>query len=397
MGLINIKDYITGLQCTWVKRCHQHGADNWRNDLLRLCYGNPFIVNTSIVSKDRNPILFNIATSYERFYFDFHSIGNNYLKAYIFKNKSFVRGANDGGLLCEKFFGRNVAFATLSKIAKIRLEDLLIRDRVKSLDEVNEDLGLNLTLVTYMRLTEAITHYLSTKAKLPNTLPVGIVPFMTTFNKGSNKLRKVLAVKNISSLNIENMTSVVSFRNITNTEIIELKFLKANLGFWNFTGQQNSVREFIYKFYNNQLGLNTRVAHFVRGHNRGCTLCQLKNINPLPDETFKHLFFDCDTVASLHKRLIEKYFSSLRNMNEQQQRQFWFNGIFENKANLFVTFAIFAFQFLIWKLKLRKEILNFSTMEQNWLYTLDVTHRLSNKIREAVLLINFDIRRCWHG
>jgi hypothetical protein len=84
-------------------------------------------------------------------------------------------------------------------------------------------------------------------------------------------------------------------------------------------------------------------------------------------------------------------------MNEQQQRQFWFNGIFENKAILFVTFAIFAFQFLIWKLKLRKEILNFSTMEQNWLYTLDVTHRLSNKIREAVLLINFDIRRRWHG
>ncbi len=35
------------------------------------------------------------------------------------------------------------------------------------MDEVNEDLGLNLTLVTYMRLTEAITHYLSTKAKLP--------------------------------------------------------------------------------------------------------------------------------------------------------------------------------------------------------------------------------------
>ncbi len=182
-------DYITGLQCTWVKRCHQHGADNWRNDILRLCYGNPFILNTNIVNKERNPILFNIAASYEKLYIDYHEIGNNYLKAYIFKNKLFIRGANDNGLLCENFFGRNATFLTLSKIAKIRLEDLLIRDRVKSLDEINEDLGLNLTLVIYMRLSEAITHHLSTKNKLPNTLPVGILPFMTTFNKGSNKLR----------------------------------------------------------------------------------------------------------------------------------------------------------------------------------------------------------------
>jgi hypothetical protein len=87
-------------------------------------------------------------------------------------------------------------------------------------------------------------------------------------------------------------------------------------------------------------------------------------------------------------------------MNDQQQKQFWFNGIFENKTNLFVTFAIFAFQFLIWKLR-KTEKGNFKLFYHGTklaIYSRHyLTHRLSNKIREAVLLINFDICRRWHG
>ena len=70
---------------------------------------------------------------------------------------------------------------------------------------------------------------------------------------------------------------------------------------------------------------------------------------------------------------------------------------YNDRINLFVTFAILSLQYQIWRMKLKKEILQFSTLEQNWLHTLDVTYRLSSKIREAVLLINFDIRRRWHG
>jgi hypothetical protein len=84
-------------------------------------------------------------------------------------------------------------------------------------------------------------------------------------------------------------------------------------------------------------------------------------------------------------------------LGKADKKRFWFFGIYDDRINLFVTFATITFQYQIWRMKLKKEISHFSTLEQDWLYMLDVTYRLSSEIREAILLINFDISRRWHG
>jgi hypothetical protein len=94
---------------------------------------------------------------------------------------------------------------------------------------------------------------------------------------------------------------------------------------------------------------------------------------------------------------VQKYFSRINTLGEAEKIKFWFFGMHDDRINLFVTFAILTFQYQIWRMKLKKEITHFSTLEQDWLHMLDVSYRLSSKIREAVLLINFDIRRRWHG
>jgi hypothetical protein len=152
MGLINLNEFVTALQCTWIKRIHFHGADTWRFDLLQLCNGNPFLLNTSLVSKREHPIIFNIAKSFEAFSKKYYCTGKNYLRAFILCNPIFVRGRGDHSLLCKRFFGENLPNQILEKIAKLRLEDLLMRGSIKSLAQINTDLGLDLTLVTYMRL-----------------------------------------------------------------------------------------------------------------------------------------------------------------------------------------------------------------------------------------------------
>jgi hypothetical protein len=276
MGLVNIKDFITGLQSMWIKRCHQHGADNWRNDLLTLCYGNPFIFCPDMVSQNRHPILYNLSVSYERFSTEFYEIGKNFMKAYIFKNKMFKRGNRDDNILCENFFGRQNNYQYFAKIAKIRLEDLLIGRNMRSLDEINENLGVEFTLAIYMRLSGAVHFFLEKKENVQQNIPVGILPYLTSFKKGSQKIRKVLLTKNTESVKLEQLNSVTTFNSLTGIGNIEQSFLKNIWGFWNFSGQQNTVREFIYKFYNNLLGINTRVSHFVAGHNRGCTFCTVR-------------------------------------------------------------------------------------------------------------------------
>jgi hypothetical protein len=236
MGLINLKDFITGLQSTWVKRCHQHGADNWRNDLLTLCYGNPFILSSEMVNQNRHPIIHNIALSYECFSAEYHHIGKNYMKAYIFKNKLFKRGNRDNNLLCENFFGRNNDFQYFTKIARIRLEDLLIGRQMKSLDEINDSLDVNFTLAIYMRLSGAVHFFLEKKINDIPSIPVGILQFVTSYSKGSQKIRRVLVAKNVESIKIENVNTVVSFSEITGTGGIEPNLLKNIWSFWNFSG-----------------------------------------------------------------------------------------------------------------------------------------------------------------
>ncbi len=151
-----------------------------------------------MVSQNRHPIIYNIALSYERFSSEYYNIGKNYMKAYIFKNKLFKRGNRDNNVLCENFFGRNNDFQ-YAKIARIRLEDLLIGRQMKSLDEINNSLDVNFTLAIYMRLSGAVHFFLEKKINDPPCIPVGNLQFVTSYSKGSQKIRRVLVAKNVES------------------------------------------------------------------------------------------------------------------------------------------------------------------------------------------------------
>jgi hypothetical protein len=47
------------------------------------------------------------------------------------------------------------------------------------------------------------------------------------------------------------------------------------------------------------LGINTRVAHFVKNHPKTCTFCDLTKKNEDTRETFLHLFFECSIVENV--------------------------------------------------------------------------------------------------
>ncbi len=114
-------------------------------------------------------------------------------------------------------------------------------------------------------------------------VPIGIGTFLLSFEKGSRKIRKALSAFT-NKPDLEKINSVVPFHNISNVGEIVLTTICSTISFWNFTGQKNTIREFAYKFMYNQLGLNTRVSHFVRNHSRNCSLCTLRNDNVMSDE-----------------------------------------------------------------------------------------------------------------
>ncbi len=73
------------------------------------------------------------------------------------------------------------------KIAKITVADLYSRGNLKSLDAISEEFGINLTLVSYLRLSEAMTFLVSKKENIPPAIPIGAKALSLSFEKGSQK------------------------------------------------------------------------------------------------------------------------------------------------------------------------------------------------------------------
>ena len=58
------------------------------------------------------------------------------------------------------------------------------------------------------------------------------------------------------------MTQIKTFLKLTNSENISHSRLKSLIGGWDNSFLPGKIRTFLFKFYNNILGLNSRVAKF---------------------------------------------------------------------------------------------------------------------------------------
>jgi hypothetical protein len=125
LGLIKVSEFITSLQCAWVKRVTQHWGDNWRYDLKLKCYGNPLIADATTFDQNENPILYNLCKSFGMFRTAFTQKDDNYKKALILRNPFFRRGRGDAGILCENFFGTRNNLEQNKILAKLKYEDFL--------------------------------------------------------------------------------------------------------------------------------------------------------------------------------------------------------------------------------------------------------------------------------
>jgi hypothetical protein len=147
-------------------------------------------------------------------------------------------------------------------------------------------------------------------------------------------------------------------------------------------------------FYYQNLGLNTRLSHFVINQSRGCNFCQ-GILDPVPDETFLHLFFDCPVTSSWHKKFMEKYITRLDNLTRDQKLQLFFFGLLPNgtRDNHFLAVAVILFQFCIWEEKLRKKKPSFHTIENLYLESLRTIVHCNKKIRDSAELLNIPLCR----
>jgi hypothetical protein len=88
--------------------------------------------------------------------------------------------------------------------------------------------------------------------------------------------------------------------------VINAEQSKALNGIWTNNIFSNQEKTFFFKLYNNTLGYNMAVAHFVRGHSPNCTFCDMLRIQEQHPENALHLFFDCECVSSIIDLLFQR-------------------------------------------------------------------------------------------
>ena len=60
------------------------------------------------------------------------------------------------------------------------------------------------------------------------------------------------------------MPQVKTFLGLTETENIEIIWIKNMMGAWNYSFLPSKIRTFLFKFYDKILGLNSRVANSTK-------------------------------------------------------------------------------------------------------------------------------------
>ena len=390
MGLINIAEFLTAQHIMWFKRAAQSTRDNWRVDLCRLGYGNPFTVSHLELVQKQHPVLFGLCASFDTFRTAYCEIENNYKHAFILNNMIFRRGVDDDRPLNSSFFGGKDN-ADLINIAKIRYWDCWAGSKFVSRLALNSKFHCNISEAVFFRLRSALTIFKNRKknsAMLGESMPIG--NFLRSFKKGSIHCRKILQKNTNCNVCLTKSDAIITFFDLLSVQLPEVSDLENVSKLWCKTALPNSFREFLFKFFNNRLGLNVRTHHFG-GDTRYCTFCLIDN-NPTTDETFEHLFFSCPVVKHVHCRIMS---TALGLENNDDKKIFWFGFPTGQLKNTFYCLFFLSIQYFIWRAKLCNKLPDINYIFGETVQLLDKLSKLNYKVFVEKDNFNCILSRSW--
>ena len=379
LGLIKISDFITGLQAKWVKIALLDPWDNWRYDLAHMSGSDFYKVACSVPDRVKHPIYFNLMSSFAKFFVFFHMLNDNFTKMPIYENPLIKRSRDDPRFIDANLLGIDNNPQVVSKIRKATFVDFCINGRMRSLHEMNLKLETDLSLITYIRIGQALTFF-NSKIKAnrkTNGLATSLLFFVKKSEKGSKKFRKIVTEGGLKDKKVEELPAVVSFYNLVQMVRPDVKLINQLHCMWSCNFFSIRIREFAFKFFNNSLGLNTRISNFVENIDRSCSLCIAGSVSPPCEESFRHLFFYCSVTSAIQNAFLQRYFIGLseRLVNEDDKKKLWFE--FRDKDdlsyNLLLSTTICIFQSTIWEFKLKRKAPSFTSFMNEFTVKLDAT------------------------
>jgi len=362
--------------------------DLWKKELLMYSYGSVFNLRQANFDKKLNPILYYVAGKFENFLFNFTTKKENFMSSFFFENPCCTFDINRQHYLKKSFFTEQEWAMYSKKIKKLSMNMLIKRTYVVvNKPEFEELSGIAVSDIKFNKLRgialTAIRKYRKAEKKEQKTDTVQ--NFLMRIKKGSKRIRVVLETPPTSIVS-QNM---LKYGELTET-IIDANQSSLLNSSWGFSYLHNSTRTFIFKLHNAQLGLNSRVAHFVRNHPSTCTFCDLRRVPEENTESTKHLFFECVVV----EELISEFYTWVFNSNERRHltRTEYFVGF--NTGNMWSDQVLHVVNLLvkkyIWDSKLRFTIPKTEDLKKSVISELERIVTQNKSFREKMLRIDLE-------
>jgi len=281
-----------------------------------------------------------------------------------------------------------------NKIKNLTLDQILNNDKtVKSLQEFSEITGMDISELKFNKLRGiancAVRKFSKNESYEKKTDTVQ--NFLMRIKRGSKTIRNILQGSHTCTVS----QNILKYAELTDTFINADHSSVLNSSWISMGYLHNSVKTFIFKLHNNILGINSRVAHFVRNHPNTCTFCDIIQAPEENSESIKHLFFECNCVENLltdfytwifstdHPRYISKF-------------EFFVGFNFEcNYKNTVLHLINILVKKYIWDCKLRFTIPVVADLKLLVSREIEHIYRLNSKMRIALtrsnLFVNHEI------
>jgi hypothetical protein len=149
--MIGLKEYLTALQASWVKRVGTATDDLWKFDLYQACKNDVTFADPALVSKEDHPVLHTIATSFRDFKVNFLCENKNFWKSKLCFNPLLCNEEGEP-LINDRWWGGNLPRYNISEVTGITMADIADNWNLKRLDEIVDSTNVQLSLASYMRL-----------------------------------------------------------------------------------------------------------------------------------------------------------------------------------------------------------------------------------------------------
>ena len=247
---------------------------------------------------------------------------SNFAQATVFNNPIFFRGPGNKEPLDLTYLG--IQEGTLHPVCYLTAKEFFDNNGLRTRMDLAFTYGLEISVEAYGLLARCLNHYVARirPNRLNNGSIVSIKEDYQKVKKPGKKIRIAMAKHRKKCFDIKKAKATVTFCEVSGTVFTDPDSYGFRISIWSTRGLLNRTRTFLFKYFNNILGLNVRLSHFVNNQQRGCTFCSLNNVGNLPDETFSHLFYDCETTKSWHLQFLREHFPANLFNNDAEKNCF---------------------------------------------------------------------------